>query len=75
MMRLLSASLAGMSDFLPIDPAGRHAESDYRCSHPELSCPQQEGLVAFERIPPLGADQYKDHGTCYVAIDFYCLRV
>jgi hypothetical protein len=75
MMRLLSASLAGVSDFLPIDPAGRHAESDYRCSQPELACTGQDGSAAFERIQPTGTGQYKDHGTCYAAIDFYCLRV
>lgn len=75
MMRLLSASLAGMSDFLPIDPLGRRAEDDYLCSQPEPSCPDQEGSAVFERILPTDAGHYKDHVTCCAATDFFCVRV
>ncbi len=53
--------LVGLDDFLPIEPIERHAQSDYRCSHAGLPCPQQDGLVAFERISPTGAGRYKDH--------------
>lgn len=67
--------LDGLNDFLPIEPTECRAQSDYRCSHAGLHCPQRDGLVAFERISPTGAGQYKDHCTCYAAIDFFCLRV
>jgi len=46
-----------LRDFLPTGPTGRQAESDCRCRHPEWRCPQWEGFVAFERIPPTGAFQ------------------
>ncbi len=67
--------LGGLNDFLPIEPTECRAQSDYLCSHAGLPCPQQDGLVAFERISPTGAGRYKDHCTCYAAIDFFCLRV
>ncbi len=72
---LLRHPLEGLNDFLPIEPTECRAQPDYRCSHSELFCPQQEGSAAFERTPPTGAGRYKDHCTCYAAIDFFCLRV